>query len=77
MNLPDPEPMISLDKFIEQIGVCSATVWRRRKMNMLTTINICGRQYILQSEIARFKARAAAGEFAKAHPTPRKLKTTV
>jgi len=32
---------------------------------MLTTVNICGRHYILRAEIARFNERAAAGEFAK------------
>ena len=31
---------------------------------MLATLNICERQHVLRSEIARFNARAAAGEFA-------------
>jgi hypothetical protein len=58
MNPPDPEPMMSLDKFMEQTGVSPTTAWRWRKKGMLTTVNICGRHYILRSEIARF-ARAA------------------
>jgi hypothetical protein len=62
---------MSLDKFIEQTGLSATTVWRYRKMKMLNTINIYGRQYILRSEIARFNARAAAGESAKAPITPK------
>ena len=73
MNPPDPEPMMSLDKFMEQTGLSPATLWRWRKRGMLTTVNISGRHYILRSEIARFNARAAAGEFAKALGNPRKL----
>jgi hypothetical protein len=37
---------------------------------MLTTVNICGRHYVLRSDIARFNARAAAGEFAKELTSP-------
>lgn len=72
MNPPDLEPIMSLDKFTEQTGLSSATVWRWRKKGMLSTVNICGRQYILRSEIARFNERAAAGDFAKQLPTPRR-----
>jgi len=70
MNPPDPEPMMSLDKFIEQTGLSPTTLWRWRKRGMLTTVNICGRHYILRSEVARFNARATAGEFAKQPTRP-------
>ena len=72
MNLLDTEPMMSLDKFIEQTGLSPVTVWRYRKKGMLTTVNICGRQYILRAEIARFNQPAAGGEFAKPPNHPRK-----
>jgi hypothetical protein len=72
MNSLDAEPMMSLDKFIEQTGLSAVTVWRYRKKGMLTTVNICGRHYILRAEIARFNERAAAGEFAKNPIHPRK-----
>jgi predicted site-specific integrase-resolvase len=72
MNPPDTEPMMSLDKFIEQTGLSAVTLWRYRKKGMLTTVNICGRQYILRSEIGRFNKRAAAGEFAKPPNPPGK-----
>jgi hypothetical protein len=72
MNALDSEPMISLDKFIEQTGLSAVTVWRYRKKGMLTTVNICGWQYILRAEIARFNERATAGEFAKPPNHPQK-----
>ena len=72
MNPHDSERMMSLDKFIEQTGLSVVTVWRYRKKRMLTTVNICGRQYVLLAEIARFNERAAAGEFAKPPNHPRK-----
>jgi hypothetical protein len=66
----DAEPPIALDKFIEQSGLSTVTVWRYRRAGWLNTLNICGRHYLTRAEIARFNARAAAGEFAKrpAHP---------
>lgn len=74
MNLPDPEPMMSLDKFLEQTGLSNTTVWRYRKQGILNTVNIYGRQYILRSEIARFNARAASGEFARTARVPTRSK---
>ena len=56
-------------------GMSATTVWRYRKKKMLTTLNIDGRLYILRSEIARFNERAAAGEFAKTHITPKELRS--
>jgi hypothetical protein len=48
MNSRDAEPMMSLDKLIEQTGLSAVTVWRYRKKGMLNTVNICGRQYIFE-----------------------------
>jgi hypothetical protein len=77
MNSLDAEPIMSLDKFIEQtgLGLSAVTLWRYRKKGMLTTVNICGRQYILRAQIARFNERAAAGEFAEPPNHPRKSST--
>jgi hypothetical protein len=71
----DSEPPIALDKFIEQSGISTVTVWRWRRAGMLTTLNICGRLYLTRSEIARFLKRAASGEFAKASAQPERGKT--
>jgi hypothetical protein len=61
----DSEPPMALDKFIEQTGLSPVTVWRFRKKEFLQTVNICGRHYVLRSEVARFNSRALAGEFSK------------
>jgi len=61
----DSDPPMALDKFIEETGLSATTIWRFRKKNFLRTLNICGRHYILRSEIVRFNERALAGEFSK------------
>jgi len=50
----------------------AVTVWGYRKKGKLTTVNICGRHYILRAEIARFNERAAVGKSAKDPIHPRK-----
>jgi hypothetical protein len=67
MSSLDAKPIMSLDKFIEQTGLSAVT----RKKGMVTTVNICGRQYIFRAEIARFNERAATGKFAKPPNQPR------
>ena len=66
----DRDPPLALDKFIEQTGLSAVTVWRYRKKGFLATVNICGRHYILRTEIARFNRRAQAGEFAQKYQQP-------
>jgi hypothetical protein len=68
----DSDPPIALDKFIEQSGLSIVTVWRYRRAGWLNALNICGRHYLTRSEIARFNARAAAGEFAKEPTKPKR-----
>ena len=67
----DSNPPIALDKFIQESGVSVVTLWRYRRAGWLNTRNICGRHYLTRSEIARFNARAAAGEFAKEPTKPK------
>lgn len=73
LNSP-PEPnastVISLSKWLAQVGVTSCTAWRWRKKGWLKTINIAGRQYLTQEIIDEFQRRAVAGEFAQLHKTP-------
>jgi hypothetical protein len=68
----DSKPPIALDKFIEQSGLSPVTVWRYRRAGWLNTLNICGRHYLTRAEIARFNARAAAGEFARQPVRPKR-----
>lgn len=46
--------MISLCKWLEQVGVTPCTAWRWRKKGWLKTINIAGRQYLTQDAIDEF-----------------------
>jgi hypothetical protein len=62
--------LIALDLWREQIGVTAATVWRWRRRGWLDVCNVAGRLYISRDSIGRFEAAAAAGKFAKFHPTP-------
>jgi hypothetical protein len=62
--------LVALNKWVRETGITPVTAWRFRKRGWLQTLNIAGRQYIALEEIARFTARAAAGEFAAEHPVP-------
>jgi hypothetical protein len=62
--------VISLSKWLSQIGVAPCTAWRWRKKGWLKTINISGRQYLTQDAIDEFQKRAVTGEFAQIHKTP-------
>lgn len=65
-----PMAVISLSKWLEQVGVTPCTAWRWRRRGWLRTINIAGRQYLTQEAIEEFHRRAVAGEFAKEHKFP-------
>ena len=62
--------VISLSKWLEQVGVTAITAWRWRKKGWLRTVNIAGRQYLTQGAIEDFQRRAVAGEFAQEHKVP-------
>jgi hypothetical protein len=66
----NPAAVISLSKWLEQIGVTPCTAWRWRKKGWLKTVNIAGRQYLTQEAIDEFHHRAVAGEFAQVHKVP-------
>src|SRR5438477_13184112 len=59
----DSEPLMALDQFIELTGLSAVTIWRFRKKICLETVNICGSDYVIRSEIAGFNSRSLAGEF--------------
>jgi hypothetical protein len=63
-------PPVSLNQFVQQMGITTITAWRFRKAGKLKTVNICGRLYVPAEEIANFNRRAAAGEFSREHKTP-------
>jgi hypothetical protein len=66
---------ISLDIFLQTSGITDTTAWRWRKKGWLKTSNIAGRVYIFPADLREFNRRAKAGEFAKEHKAPRKVKS--
>jgi hypothetical protein len=64
--------IVSLNKWLEQVGISTITGWRWRKAGWLKTVNICGRVYLTQEAISEFLNRAKAGEFAVKHKVPNK-----
>jgi hypothetical protein len=67
--------LIAYDRWLESLPISPATGWRWRKRGLIETINIYGRVYVSRSAIAEFEARAAAGEFAREHKTPKRSGT--
>lgn len=65
-----PAAVVSLQKWMEQIGVTACTIWRWRRKGWLHTVNIAGRQYLTQEAIEEFHRRAVAGEFAQTPKVP-------
>jgi hypothetical protein len=65
---------ISLDSFLERVGITDTTAWRWRKKDWLKTRNISGRLYIMPADLREFNRRMKAGEFAKEHKAPKKKK---
>jgi hypothetical protein len=64
--------VISLNRWLGQVGITQITAWRWRKRGWLKTVNIAGRQYLTQAAIDEFHRRAVAGEFAQEHKTPKR-----
>jgi hypothetical protein len=62
--------LISLRKFLDEVGVTATTAWRWRRRGLLEVTNIYGRLYLTDEAIAAFQSRAVAGEFARIHKTP-------
>ena len=65
-------PIVLFGLFLDSLGVTGPTGWRWRKDGWIRTINIAGRVYVSRDEIERFQQRAASGEFAKTHKTPKR-----
>ena len=62
--------VVSLSRWLEQVGVTPCTAWRWRKKGWLKTINIAGRIYVTDEAMKQFTRRAEAGEFAQNPKTP-------
>ncbi len=62
--------LVTFEAWLSSINRTAVTGWRWRRLGWIEVINIAGRLYISRTAIARFEARAAAGEFSKPHKTP-------
>lgn len=62
--------LVSLSRWLQQVGVTTCTAWRWRKKGWLKTVNIAGRQYLTQNAIDEFHRRASAGEFSQVNKVP-------
>jgi hypothetical protein len=69
-----PAGIRSLASFTAEVGKTAATIWRWRNLGWLDVVNICGKLYITDEAIERFRARAAAGEFARKPVVPDRRK---
>lgn len=56
--------LVPFDDWLSQLGKTRCTGWRWRKEGIISTVNMFGLYYITREEIARFEARAMAGDFA-------------
>src|SRR6266850_4550948 len=71
-NLEVQVPLVAFNAFCRSCGIAPITGWRFRKKGWIECVNIAGRPYVTSEEIERFKRRAADGEFAAEHKTPRR-----
>jgi len=65
-----PSDLVAFEAWLSSISRTAVTGWRWRKLGWIEVINIAGRLYISRAAIARFEEAAAAGKFARVHPTP-------
>ena len=62
---PSAPELVSVRHFRAEMGVVPSTSWRWQQKGWLPPpINIGGRKYYRQDQLAEFRRRAAAGEFA-------------
>jgi|GEM_PF-1263098 len=75
-TITEPNPasnLVAINAWLASLGVQPVTAWRWRRKGWIATVNVAGRVYVSRDAIAEFERRAAAGEFAKAHPTPARV----
>ena len=63
-----------LGVFAADVGKTHCTLWRWRKLGWLEVVNIAGKLYVTDEAVARFKTRAAGGEFARTPVVPARRK---
>lgn len=57
--------VVSLTRWLKQVGVTTCTAWRWRKRGWLKTVNIAGRQYLTQEALDEFQPSATTAVLSK------------
>ncbi len=58
-------PFIAAHLFVKAVGISHATFWRWCKAGRFNPVNINGRKYLDQAEVARFWDEAKGGKYAE------------
>ena len=58
-------PFIAAHLFIKAVGISHTTFWRWCKAGRFNPVNINGRKYLDQGEVARFWDEAKGGKYAE------------
>lgn len=69
--------LITLDKWLSEIGITNATRWRWEQKGWIKTILISNRRYVRREDHEEFLRRAAAGEFEQKPKVPSRQKEEV
>lgn len=64
--------LVSFDRWLTELGKTRVTGFRWRRDGLIETKDIHGRLYVTREAIARFEARALAGEFSRPAKTPKR-----
>lgn len=57
--------VVSLTRWLKQVGVTTCTAWRWRKRGWLKTVNIAGRQYLTQEALDESQPSATTAVLSK------------
>ncbi len=57
--------IVPFDQWLKELSLDRSTGYRYRKAGIVSAIEVFGRLYITREEIARFEARAGAGDFSR------------
>ena len=56
--------IFAFERFYEPIGITRETAHKWSKLGLFKTLTICGRRYITDNEVKRFRESAERGDFA-------------
>ena len=57
--------IFAFERFYEPIGITRETAHKWSKLGLFKTLTICGRRYITDNEVKKFRESAVRGDFAE------------